>query len=436
MMEKFSILAAYIAKRSTLALLKDRSDVEKRQRRLLKKLMQHACEKFSFYAPYKAVEFSAWPIIDKPTLMQNFTGMNARGLTGEAAWAAAEVALKSQNVSAVVGDLTIGTSTGTSGQRGLFIVSAAERSLWLGSILARCLPDFPFARHRIAVMLATGNNLYNTASQSGRLAFAFFDLKKGLDCHKEALEKFAPDVLIATPHAVRTLADLGVALKLQHVFTGGEVLDPIDAAVIETRFGVKPRSIYQATEGFLGVACEHGHIHLNEDDMLFEEEPVKDHPGHFTPIITDLRRRTQAMIRYRLNDILVKHAEPCSCGSPLQALERVEGRSDDVLQFRKKHSTETVSIMPEALRAAILDCDRAIQDFQLVQHAESSLELKITSSQFSVSSSTARASLLNYLKLIGVSDELEVTVSNLASQEKDYGKKLRRIHRQHKSELR
>ena len=36
----------------------------------------------------------------------------------------------------------------------------------------------------------------------------------------------------------------------------------------------------------------------------------------------------QAMIRYRLNDILAPSREKCACGSPLLALERVEGRCD------------------------------------------------------------------------------------------------------------
>jgi putative adenylate-forming enzyme len=433
MMEKFDILASYATKRWTLARLKSKSDVERRQQHLLIKLMQHATHNFPFYAPYKAVDFSAWPIIDKPILMQNFRDMNARSLTGEAAWAAAEVALKSENASAILGDLTIGTSTGTSGQRGLFVVSAKERSMWLGSILARCLPDFPFAKHNVAVMLATGNNLYNTANQSNRLAFSFFDLKKGLICHKERLEKFAPDVLIATPKAVRSLSDVGVSLKLKHVFTGGEVLDPLDAAVIETGFGVKPRSIYQATEGFLGVACKHGNIHLNEDDVLFEEEPVIGHPGHFMPVITDLRRRTQAMIRYRLNDILVKLPQPCRCGSPLQALARVEGRSDDVLEFPKQHSTETVRIMPEALRAVILDSDRAIHDFQLVQYSKNKLVLGIASKHFEVSTGVAQTALRRYLRSMEVRDELTVLVHDLFDQERDYGSKQRRIVRQKRS---
>jgi len=43
-------------------------------------------------------------------------------------------------------------------------------------------------------------------------------------------------------------------------------------------------------------------------------------------VITDLFRRTQAMIRVRLDDVLVGSDQACPCGSPLQVIEQVEGR--------------------------------------------------------------------------------------------------------------
>lgn len=47
-------------------------------------------------------------------------------------------------------------------------------------------------------------------------------------------------------------------------------------------------------------------------------------------MVTDLERKAQPIIRYRLNDILVERKEPCGCGSPFLALEKIEGREDDV----------------------------------------------------------------------------------------------------------
>lgn len=419
MSEKLDILTAFAAKRWTLFRARSVGDIKVRQAQLLAELMAYARKKIPFYHCASATDFLTWPIIDKDLLMQEFGAMNSHGLSADQAWKLADASLNTTNSSASWGDLTLGTSTGTSGQRGLFLVSSSERTLWLGSILARCLPDFPFKKHRVALLLATGNDLYKTASASGRLQFSFFDLKQGLKCHSKALQDFKPDVLIGPPKAVRAFADAKLQLKLKHVFTGGEVLDPLDAKPIAAWFGVEPRSIYQATEGFLGVACASGHIHLNEDDMIFEEEQVPGYPDHFVPIITDLRRRAQAMIRYRLNDVLVKLPTPCPCGSPLKALVRVEGRCDDVLEFGD------VKIMPDALRAVILDADRSLADFRLVQKTATHIELTVPAgTSFDVAQKTKLA-LANYLKAIDATQHIEIIVS--FGIEIQHAQKLRRI---------
>jgi putative adenylate-forming enzyme len=428
MKQNIEILLAFFAKRWTLQHLCTASEVQRRQQRLLGRLMVHARQNFPFYQDANAADFNAWPIIDKTILMREFEGMNAPGLSYETAWAAAKASLQSSNSSATHGDLTIGTSTGTSGQRGLFIVSSTERTLWLGSILAKCLPEFPWTRHRVAVMLATGNDLYQTANASGRLAFSFYDLKQGLASHTEALQAFAPNVLIAPPKAVRSLAELKLGLKLKHVFTGGEILDELDAEAITQWFGVRPRSIYQATEGFLGVACEYGHIHLNEDDMLIEEEPVAGHARHFVPVITDLRRRAQAMIRYRLNDILVKSATSCKCGSPFMALTRVEGRCDDVLFFKASAGGEAIQVMPDSMRAVILDADQNVTDFRLVQTAPEVMQLQLPPVTTAASAAKISSNLSDYLRKTGISTNISIEI--VFGIEETQSKKLRRVQRE------
>ncbi|NKF33203.1 hypothetical protein HER21_43035, partial [Pseudomonas sp. BGM005] len=89
----------------------------------------------------------------------------------------------------------------------------------------------------------------------------------------------------------------------------------------------------QCTEGFLAHTCERGVIHLNEDGVLVEREALDGE--RFTPIVTDLRRRAQPIVRYRLGDVLRERREPCPCGSALTAIERIEGREGDTLVFRR-----------------------------------------------------------------------------------------------------
>lgn len=371
-----AILGAYVAKRWTLARLRTAQEVRDRQQRLLARQLDYAAGHIPFYRSYAGKPLADYPVMDKALALAHFRDLNAHGVTGEQAWQVAEKGLSDANHSGRLGNLTIGTSSGTSGNRGLFLVSDEERYQWLGSILARTLPDFPFSRHRIAVMLATGNSLYETTRQSGRLAFGFHDLRQGIETHRKAMEAFDPDVIVAPPKALRRLAEQAFILKPAHLFAGGEVLDPLDAAPVTARYGVAPRSIYQATEGFIGLACRHGMIHLNEDDMLIEREQVPGHPDRFVPIITDLRRRAQAMIRYRLNDILVPATGPCTCGSPLLAIERIEGRCDDVIEV-PSGSGGLLSLMPDMIRTTILDAERRLTDFRFDQTAPAGFLLRL-----------------------------------------------------------
>ncbi len=420
-----SILAAYAAKRWTLATLRTPGQVAARQRLMLNRQLTGIAQAIPFYRQFAGRPFAEWPVMDKAGAFENFSALNAHGISRETAWAAAEEGLRSGNGSGRIGALTVGTSSGTSGNRGLFLVSERERCLWLGSILAKTLPDFPFRAHRVAVMLSTANELYETTQRSSRLAFAFFDIRKGVEGHIGELERFRPDTIVAPPKALRALAEFGADLPLQRIFAGGEVLDPLDADQAERAFGVRPRSIYQATEGFLGVACAHGNIHLNEDDMIFEREPVPGHPDRFVPVITDLRRTAQAMIRYRLNDILAPSREKCACGSPLLALERVEGRCDDTLRLPGTKGG-FVEVMPDAIRTAILDSDRSIKDFRVRQSDRTVVEIAVKAEE-SGAWEKAAAALRLVLRTHAVSEDAAILRGGRF--EVDFARKLRRISR-------
>ena len=48
-------------------------------------------------------------------------------------------------------------------------------------------------------------------------------------------------------------------------------------------------------------------------------------------LCTTLSNYAMPLIRYRVGDIGVLSKEPCDCGSNLQTLTRIEGRTDDVI---------------------------------------------------------------------------------------------------------
>ena len=312
--------------------------------------MSRDVRRVKFYE--QATDFASLQVIDKATVMGDFAAFNTVGLDAGQGWKIVKDAPAPKG-------LIVGASTGTSGNRGLFVISEVESFRWLGTLLAKAMPDMLWRRQRVAIVLPQTTTLYDSARRSGRIDLRFFALSEGPDAWRAQIESFAPTVIVAPPKILRHFAETGFALAPRRVFAAAETLDPPDRPVIEAAFGPL-RQIYMATEGLLGVSCAHGTLHLAEDSTKFEFESVGD--GLVSPLITTFRRTTQIMARYRMNDLLRLCDAPCPCGSPLQAVAEIVGRMDDVFRF-----DGGVIVTPDVLRNAVLNADRHIDDFRLVQ---------------------------------------------------------------------
>ncbi len=301
------------------------------------------------------------PVTDKAGLMAGFHRYNRAGITADQAWEALAAGETPQG-------LTVGCSTGTSGNRGLFVISEAERYRWLGSILAKCLADLLTRPQRVAVVLPRDTRLYHSARRLPWLDLRFFDVTEGPGRWRAALETFAPTVLIAPPRLLRHFAEARFRLTPVRIFSAAETLDPPDRAVIEGWFKRPLDQIYMATEGLFATTCRHGGLHLAEDSVFFEFEPAGD--GLVAPLVTAFRRETQIMARYRMNDLLRLAEAPCPCGSPLRHVAGIVGRMDDCF-----HLPGQALLTPDVLRNAVLDASRAITDFRLIQLAPQEVQL-------------------------------------------------------------
>jgi putative adenylate-forming enzyme len=353
--------------------------------------------------------------MEKADLMGAFNRYNSAGITADTAWRAYEQDGR-------LGRYSVGASTGTSGNRGLYLVSDPERYLWLGTLLAKALPDMLSARYRVAVMLPRTSRLYDAANESGRLALKFFDLTDGLENQLTSVAAFRPNVLVAPPHALIALARADLPLAPRQVFSGAEVLDAVDRREIEARFAVTVREIYMATEGLLGVACSHGMLHLCEDCVAFEWEPEGE---LVTPIITDFTRRTQMMIRYRMNDLLRLHAGACACGSPLQAVSEIAGRCDDTFRLAGADG-KPILVTPDVIRNAVVGASRNITDFRATQIASARVSLTLPPG-LDHELVPARDALAALFARLGADPEIAVATVPLPAPQ---GGKLRRVIRE------
>jgi putative adenylate-forming enzyme len=359
----------------------DRAALERWQEARLRRVLAAAPRRYAAYAGTAPRSLADLPVLDKPDVLAQFSGLNTRGVDLAECLAAARAAERGRDFGTTLRGLSVGLSSGTSGRQTAFLTSPAERDRWAGEVLARALPDGLLAGARVTLVLRAGGPLYESVD-GGRVQFRYVDLALPLAELAEQVEAARPTVLVAPPSVLVLLARAGVRLPLRRVLSVAEVLDPHDRATVEEGFGLRVDQVYQAAEGFLGISCVRGRLHLAEDLVVVEREPV---PGgdegvggtgeRFVPVVTDLFRTSQAVLRRRLGDVLVA-GSPCPCGDPRQVVDEVLGRADDLLWLPGADGTRPRPVFPDFVRAAVLAVP-GVEDFRVRQTAPDRITLAV-----------------------------------------------------------
>lgn len=351
-----------------------RPALERFQTRQLQRFASRVLAKSPYFRPYSVLPFHDWPLMDKALMMTQFDQMNTAGLQRDRLLACAQRGEAERDFTPRIGRFSVGLSSGTSGQRGVFVVSPQEQQIWAGGMLAKMLPDGLFAGERVALFLRADNNLYHSVDNRW-LSLAFYDLFSPFLAQLPRLQEQAPTIIVAPAQVLRALAlavlNGQIQLNVKKVISVAEVLDDQDRQLLNTVFR-DVGEIYQATEGFLAATCSHGTLHLNEEFVHIEPQWLDEH--RFTPLITDFTRRTQPIVRYRLDDVLVRQSEPCPCGQHSMAIARIEGRRDDQLLL-PDHRGEMQIIFADLCSRAIANALPLTSDYRLTQLSTTRLQL-------------------------------------------------------------
>lgn len=328
----------------------------------LKRRWRTNLRKSPFYKPYSTKPLGDFPIIKKSDFMKHFNEINTAGIEKQQAF---EIALQSERdrtFTSEIEDISVGLSTGTSGNRGIFLTNNFERAMWVGAILDRVI-GFSLRKRKVAFFLRANNKLYESTS-SRLLDFNFFDLMEPLDNLVERLKNLNADLLIGPPSVLVKIAQrYGEApAHFEKVICVAEVLEKDQKAYLESIFSTTVDQVYQCTEGFLAFTCKHGKLHFNEDFITIEKNYIDEDKKRFNPIITDYLRKTQPVVRYLLDDI-IQEADSCSCGHSSTCIEKIEGRQDDIFSFTK--NGKEVLIYPDFIRRAITQVSETIQNYQV-----------------------------------------------------------------------
>ena len=106
-------------------------------------------------------------------------------------------------------------------------------------------------------------------------------------------------------------------------------------------------------------------MHINEDHVLAEiidpatGEPLPDgEKGEL--VFTTITKRGMPMIRYRTHDICVIHSDPCPCGRTFRKMERLMGRTDDMLVIRG------VNVFPSQIEGILAQTPGVMPHYMLI----------------------------------------------------------------------
>jgi phenylacetate-CoA ligase len=292
------------------------------------------------------------------------------------------------------------TSSGTSGEPGLFVqdkqslaaYDAIDSLRLRGAGAMQAMQGMWALAQRFAFVGATGGHFAGHVSveRLRRLAPAavgptirVFSVLDPLQRVANDLQRLQPTVLITYPSCAAALAQMqhdgAIHLLLSEVWLGGEQHSAEQRKLISAAFGCAVRNNYGASEFFsIAWECPEGRLHLNDDWLILE--PVDDRlqavptgtPSH-SALLTHLANLTQPLLRYRLDDRVRLLGEPCPCGSGFPVIE-VDGRSNDTLVMHDSRH-RPVTILPLALVTAIEEGAQVTQ-FQLLLGKGDSLELR------------------------------------------------------------
>ncbi|RJP74101.1 MAG: phenylacetate--CoA ligase family protein [Candidatus Abyssobacteria bacterium SURF_17] len=190
------------------------------------------------------------------------------------------------------------------------------------------------------------------------------------------MEDFGVTVLACTPSYSLQIAEVAEEkgmdmrkMKLRVGIFGAEPWSEEMRKEIEERLRIRALDIYGLTEIIgPGVASECEHrcgLHIFEDHFL--PEIIDPDTGEALPegqrgelVITCLTKKAFPVIRFRTRDITRLHHEKCDCGRTFARMERVTGRTDDMLIIRG------VNVFPSQIESVLVGIEEAEPHYQLI----------------------------------------------------------------------
>ena len=196
----------------------------------------------------------------------------------------------------------------------------------------------------------------------------------------QIMQDFKTTALVCTPSYALVMADtmmeMGInpnGLSLRYGLFGGEPWSEGMRREINEKLGIIATDNYGLSEvmgpGVSGECLECNGLHINEDHFLLEIldpitlEPVPEgEVGEL--VITTLTKEAFPMIRYRTRDLTRFIPGPCACGRTMRRMQRVMGRSDDMLIIKG------VNVFPMQIETVLFEVEGVEPHYQIIVDRE------------------------------------------------------------------
>ena len=273
----------------------------------------------------------------------------------------------------------IHASSGTTGKPTVVGYTRRDLDVWSDCVARLCaavgVTDEDIAQISFGYGLFTGALGLHYGLE--KLGCAVIPISSG-NTKKQAmiLKDFGTTVLISTPSYAMYMSEvaheLGISndeLKLRIGLFGSEGCTDALRDKIEQGFGLFSTDNYGMSElqgpGVSGECELRCGLHFAEDHFL--PEVIDSATGQVLPrgergelVVTPLSRQGFPLLRYRTKDITRIHYEKCACGRTHARMEKVQGRSDDMLKIRG------VNVFPSQIESVMANIDGISPHYELI----------------------------------------------------------------------
>ena len=285
--------------------------------------------------------------------------------------------------------IRVHASSGTTGKSTVVGYTQADITLW-ASVIARCLMMAGVTRGDMV------HNAYGYGLFTGGLG-AHYGIEalgatvipvSGGNSRRQVtiMRDFGSTVLMSTPSYALNLADAmsdaGITpddLKLRVGIHGAEPWSENMREEVERKLGIKALDIYGLSEVIgpgVSMECLHSErgMHVLEDNFLpevIDPETLEPLPCGETGelVFTTLTKEAFPLIRYRTKDISRLFLEPCGCCRTLVRMDKVTGRTDDMLIIRG------VNVFPSQVEHVLMGIEGVEPHYQIEVSREGNLDV-------------------------------------------------------------